>query len=211
VNGPPLFEVGFRARLDELFRWRRDVRRFSPQPIPPGLLQELLEAADLAPSVGLSQPWRYVRVDDPARRAAVRASFERENAAALAGYAGERAATYAGLKLAGLDSAPLQLAACLDAQTAQGSGLGRRSMPEMLAYSVVCSVHTLWLAARARGVGLGWISILDPQEVLAALDAPETWSLVAYLCLGYPEEEHEDPELERAGWETRQALRLLQR
>lgn len=211
MSAAPSFDATFRARLDELFRWRRDVRRFRAEPVPENVLGELLAAADLAPSVGLSQPWRYVRVNDPARRARVRASFERENERALAGYDGERAALYARLKLSGLDSAPLQLAVCLDAHVEQGAGLGRGTMPQTLAYSVVCSIHTLWLAARARGVGVGWVSILDPDEVLAALDVPAAWRLIAWLCLGRPEEEHIDPELERAGWEERRAMILVER
>jgi 5,6-dimethylbenzimidazole synthase len=86
-------------------------------------------------------------------------------------------------------------------------------MPEMLAYSVVCSVHTLWLAARARGIGVGWVSILDPETIARILDVPPSWQLVAYLCIGYPEEEHLDRELERAGWESADmhAVEILER
>lgn len=203
AGAPPAFDADFRARLADLFAWRRDVRRFLQDPLPEGLLDELIRQATLAPSVGFSQPWRFVTVDDPKRRAAVVASFERCNAEALANYAGERAATYARLKLAGLREAPVELAVFADEGTERGHGLGRHTMPETLRYSVVAAVYTFWLAARARGVGVGWVSILDPEEVRAGLDVPTEWRLVAYLCVGYPQEEHCDPELERRGWQAR--------
>lgn len=198
-----MFDEAFHARLIELFRWRRDVRRFRRDPLATGLLEELLELASLAPSVGLSQPWRFVTVDDPARRAAVRESFEACNAEALAGQGSTRARLYAGLKLAGLDRAPCQVAVCTEADPAQGHGLGRGTMPQTVAYSAVMAIHTLWLAARSVGLGLGWVSILEPSVVMAALDLPGPMQLVAYLCLGYPEAESEQPELEAAGWEYR--------
>ena len=202
----PEFDDGFRARLVELLTWRRDVRRFRADPLPDGLLEHLLEIAALAPSVGLSQPWRFVLVGDAGRRAEVRANFERANAAALAAYEGAEAQSYARLKLAGLDEAPVHLAVFADPETAQGHGLGRRTMPEMIEYSAVTDIHTLWLAARAHGIGLGWVSILDPAAVGRSLDVPPEWSLVGYLCLGYPQEADDTPALERAGWERRRAV-----
>ncbi len=107
------------------------------------------------------------------------------------------------MKLAGLVEAPVHLAVFVDPETETGSGLGRKTMPEMLHYSAVCAIHTLWLAARAHGIGLGWVSILDPQEVRSILEVPSTWKLIAYLCLGYPQEEQDQPELEQAGWAER--------
>lgn len=200
---PPVFGPDFAARFRDLVLWRRDVRRFRPEPLPAGLVPRLVELACHAPSVGNCQPWRFVEVDDTARRAAVRDSFTRANRAALDGYEGGTRALYARLKLEGLAVAPVQLAVFADEATARGHGLGRRTMPEALRYSVVGAVHTLWLAARAEGVGLGWVSILEPEVVTEALDVPASWTLVAYLCLGWPEEEHLDPELERAGWQSR--------
>jgi 5,6-dimethylbenzimidazole synthase len=197
------FDAAFRERLRELILWRRDVRRFRRDPLPDGTVERLLELASLAPSVGLSQPWRFVLVDDAARRAAVRAGFERCNADALASYAGERAGRYARLKLAGLDAAPVHLAVFADRGTAQGHGLGRRTMPEMAEYSAVMAIHTLWLAARAEGLGLGWVSILDPAEVTRVLEVPAEWIFLGYFCLGYPESDAATPELERQGWEQR--------
>lgn len=200
----PVFDDAFVAQLAELFRWRRDVRRFRRDPVPADLLDGLLETANLAPSVGLSQPWRFVTVDDPARRAAVRASFEACNASALAGQDADHAARYVRLKLAGLDRAPCQFAVFAEPNPRQGCGLGRRTMPETAAYSAVMAVHTLWLAARAANLGLGWVSILDPESVTTALEIPTDWIFIGYFCLGYPQTEDETPELERLGWEVRQ-------
>lgn len=199
----PDFDAGFCRQLEALYRWRRDVRRFRGDPIEPALLDQLIGLAALAPSVGNAQPWRFVRVDSAERRAAVRRVFEACNQDALNDYQGERAALYARLKLSGLDQAPVHLAVFVDPETGLGQGLGRRTMPETLTYSVVGAVHALWLAARAHGVGLGWVSIIDPLAVQQILAVPDTWRLVAYLCVGYPEEEHVDPELERAGWQAR--------
>jgi 5,6-dimethylbenzimidazole synthase len=201
----PEFDAAFRARMLELLRWRRDVRRFRATPVRPGLLDELLDIACLAPSVGLSQPWRFVTVDEPRRRAAVRASFAACNAEALASQDGDHAARYARLKLAGLDEAPCHLAVFAETDPAQGHGLGRRTMPETTAYSAVMAVHTLWLAARAEGLGLGWVSILDPAAISAVLDVPAAWRFIGYFCLGYPQAETDAPELERAGWEHRRS------
>ena len=199
---PPVFDQAFAARFAELLAWRRDVRRFRREPLPNGLIERLLAQAALSPSVGHSQPWRFVRVRDEAQREAVRASFARCNAAALSDYEGERARLYASLKLEGLRDAPEQIAVFCDHGTAQGDGLGRRTMPEMLDYSVVAAITQFWLAARVAGVGVGWVSILEPEAVREALGAPPEWKLIAWLCVGWPEEESEVPELVKAGWET---------
>ena len=200
---PPRFGPEFRAKLEELLVWRRDVRHFRRDPLPDGLLERLVGLADLAPSVGLSQPWRFMRVASAERRRLVLENFEAANAEALADYSGEKAALYARLKLAGLREAPEQLAVFADLAPAAGQGLGRRTMPETLQYSTVCAVHTLWLAARAAGVGLGWVSILDPERLVQELEVASDWCLVAYLCLGFPQAEYDDPELERQGWQAR--------
>ncbi|GJD50439.1 5,6-dimethylbenzimidazole synthase [Methylobacterium crusticola] len=205
MSGGPAFDAAFRDRLAALVAWRRDVRRFRTDPVPEAALRECLALACLSPSVGNSQPWRFVRVASPARRRAVLDSFSRCNGAASARYADERAAAYRRLKLEGLREAPVHLAVLCDEATEAGHGLGRATMPEMLRYSVVTAIHTFWLAARARGIGVGWVSILDPAETIAALAVPETWRLIAYLCVGYPAEAHDDPELVRHGWQARLA------
>jgi 5,6-dimethylbenzimidazole synthase len=199
----PTFDDAFRSSLHDLFVWRRDVRRFRSDPLPPNALERLIGFACLAPSVGLSQPWRFVIVDDPARRQFVIENFATCNADALNSYGDELAKRYAGLKLAGLREAPCHLAVFADRATGVGHQLGRRTMPEMADYSVVTAISTLWLAARAEGIGLGWVSILDPLAVAGALDVPSAWRLIGYLCVGYPETEDDRPELERANWEAR--------
>jgi len=200
---PPAFDEAFRERLRALLVWRRDVRRFRPDTLPAGAVERLIELACLAPSVGLSQPWRFVLVEDSVRRAAIREDFAAADAAALAAQGAERAVRYAKLKLAGLDEAPCHLAVFADRDTDQGHGLGRQTMPEMVDYSTVAAVHTLWLAARAEGIGMGWVSILDPRAVGEILGVPAAWKLIGYFCLGYPAVEEDVPTLETAGWERR--------
>ncbi len=191
------------ATLTELVNWRRDVRRFRTDPVAPELLADVLRLADRSPSVGNSQPWRIVNIQSAAIRARVRVGFEHENARAAETYGGDQATLYRRLKLAGFDNAPVHLAVFADRTAAQGHGLGQRTMPETLDQSAVCMITLLWLAAREQGLGLGWVSIIDPVDVALAIGAPADWHLVGYLLIGYPEEEHLDPELERAGWQAR--------
>ena len=205
MSEPTAFDDAFRARLHDLFAWRRDVRRFRREPPPAGTLERLIETACLSPSVGLSQPWRFVLVDDPGRRQAVLDQFKACNADALNSYSGDQAARYAGLKLAGLEEAPCQFAVFADCATEVGHGLGRRTMPEMAEYSVVAAIAMMWLAARAEGIGMGWVSILEPTRMNRILDVPDDWRFIGYFCLGYPQTESDQPELERAGWEQRQS------
>ena len=197
------FDEAFRTRLTDLLRWRRDVRRFRTDPVDEAMLRHCLDAFVLSPSVGLSQPWRLIRVQSAPARAAALANFESANAQALAGYAGEKAALYAGLKLSGMREAPVHLAVFCDEATPTGHGLGASTMPETRRYSVVASVMQFWLLARAHGLGVGWVSILDPMRLSRDLSVPDEWRLVAYLCIGWPEAESETPELETLGWETR--------
>jgi 5,6-dimethylbenzimidazole synthase len=198
---PRQFDAAFRQSFRDLILWRRDVRRFRRDPVDPGLIHSLLELASHAPSVGHCQPWRFVLVESAECRSAVRSSFVRANAKALEKYDGEQRASYAKLKLEGLDDAPVHLAVFADEATEAGSGLGRQTMPQTLRYSVVAAIQTLWLAARAEGLGLGWISILEPEILCGVLEVPESWTLIAYLCIGRPVEEHLDPELERHHWQ----------
>jgi 5,6-dimethylbenzimidazole synthase len=207
----PVFDASFQARFGQLLAWRRDVRRFRRDDVPDALIQSLLDLTSLAPSVGNCQPTRWARVDDSNRRAAMIANFEAANRAALATYDGERAQIYARLKLEGLREAPVHLAVFCDEATPQGHGLGVRTMPQMRRYSAVCALHTFWLAARMHGLGVGWVSILDPGDIPAILDIPSDWSFIAYLCVGWPQEENATPELEREGWQARTPHSVVQR
>jgi 5,6-dimethylbenzimidazole synthase len=202
---PPAFDATFRGRLHELLKWRRDVRRFMRSPLPGGTIERLIGIACLSPSVGLSEPWRFVIVTDEQRRAEIRKSFEQCNRDALQKQSPDRAAIYARLKLAGLEDAPCQIAIFSDRSTAQGSGLGRQTMPEALDYSVAIAIHTLWLAARAEGIGVGWVSILAPARIAEILDVPRDWVFIGHLCVGYPVKDDDTPALERAGWEHRRS------
>jgi 5,6-dimethylbenzimidazole synthase len=167
------------------------------------MLEGLIEIACKGPSVGLSQPWRFVVVDDPGRRQRVIENFESCNSDAHGDYSGDLSTRYAALKLAGLREAPCHLAVFADRSTMVGHGLGRRTMPEMADYSVVTAIFSMWLAARAEGVGMGWVSILDPVVIAKILDIPPDWRLIGYFCLGYPQAADDSPELERVGWEQR--------
>lgn len=197
------FSTSFQRDLDDLLRWRRDVRHFRSDPVDEALLRQCLDAFLMAPSVGLSEPWRIIRVESDDARTAVLANYQSANADALAGYADNQAALYARLKLSGMQDAPVQLAVFCDEATEKGSGLGAGTMPEMRRYSVVSAINLFWLAARARGIGVGWVSILDPDQLTRDLSVPADWRLVGYLCVGWPAEVSESPELERQGWEAR--------
>ncbi|MFC0238895.1 5,6-dimethylbenzimidazole synthase [Rhodopseudomonas telluris] len=203
---PPVFDAVFQQKLAELIAWRRDVRRFKPDPVDPALVEHLLDLAQLSPSVGNSQPWRWVSVDSAPMRARMRDNFVRCNEMAASVYRGQRAAQYAQLKLEGMDVAPRQFALFCDRATPQGLGVGRQTMPEALDYSVVTMIETFWLAARALGLGVGWVSILDPGSATADLDVPADWKFIAYLCVGWPVEEHVDPELVRLHWQDRTSV-----
>ncbi|HEY0798600.1 MAG TPA: 5,6-dimethylbenzimidazole synthase [Candidatus Baltobacteraceae bacterium] len=186
---------------------RRDVRStFLPDPLPDELLGRLLDAAHHAPSVGFMQPWRFIVVKDAATRAAIHDNFACANDKAGQIYADDRAARYRSLKLAGIIEAPVNVCVVCEGATSRGAGLGRQTMPETALYSTVCAVENLWLAARAEGVGVGWVSILDPDRLRATLAIPDSAIVVAYLCLGFVSSFAADPDLERLGWEERAPL-----
>lgn len=204
------FNPDFQTGLIDLMRWRRDVRRFRTDPVDEALLRQCLDTFLLAPSVGLSEPWRVIRVESDTARAAALDNFTTANTQALAGYDGERAQLYSRMKLSGMQEAPVQLAVFCDEATDKGAGLGALTMPEMRRYSVVSAITQFWLFARAQGLGVGWVSILDPDRLARDLDVPADWALVAYLCVGWPEAISDTPELERAGWEDRRATLPLE-
>ncbi|MFP3921088.1 MAG: 5,6-dimethylbenzimidazole synthase [Dichotomicrobium sp.] len=193
--------------LRRILAWRRDVRHFRADPVDETVLERLRAAMDRAPSVGNSRPWRVLRIEDPALRAAVRDNFRECNQAAAADFEQPRRDEYLRLKLAGLDAAPVQLAVFTEIDPAQGHGLGRATMPETLRQSTAMAVHTLWLAARAENLGLGMVSILDPRAIEKLLTAPPNWEFSAYLCIGYPVSDDDTPLLHRAGWQENASTR----
>lgn len=206
----PHFDAAFRRDLELLLAWRRDVRHFRRDALPAGTLDELLALASAAPSVGNAQPWRFVKVGSPALRAALADHVDAEAARGEARLAAdaEQLALYRSLKLHGLREAPEILAIFSDEHPTAGFGLGIATMPEALLYSTVMAIHTLWLAARARGIGLGWVSIVAPQTVSRLLDVPTDWRLIALLCIGYAQQASDRPELEQRGWQARQDWRI---
>ncbi len=155
------------------------------------------------------QPWDFIVIRDESVRRAVQSNFERANAQAAAGYSDDRRALYDSLKLAAIVEAPVNLCITCDQQRQRGAGLGRQSIPATAVYSTVCAVQNLWLAARAEGLGAGWVSILDLEQLRSTLGIPEHVIPVAYLCLGYVSEFGERPELEERGWETRERIENL--
>ena len=188
---------------------RRDVRRFRPEPVPEEVLHRLLDAAHHAPSVGFMQPWNFVVVRDPAVKTRVKQAFLTENARAARHYTGRRRLLYDSLKLEGICEAPINLCVTCDRSRFGPHVLGRNSIPETDLLSTCCAVQNLWLAARAEGIGVGWVSILRPQRLRQILRIPTRIVPVAYLCVGYPDEFLPKPELETVGWAPRLPLKEL--
>ncbi len=209
----PVWDQNFHDDFARLLQWRRDVRHFDRRPIDEDILTDCLRLAVIGPSVGNAQPWRLVRVRNEERRQKIYDNFKRANADELACYEGEQRMTYGALKLAGLDDAPVQISVFVDKTTTVGHGLGARTMPEALAYSVVGMMNSLWLLLRSHGIGLGWVSILTPDDLGRDLDVPDNWTFVGHLCIGYPMQTSVTPELVACGWQDRLDLEdfLLER
>ena len=201
------FTAAERAALYRAIELRRDVRaEFLPEPVEADTLERVLGAAHLAPSVGLSQPWRFIVIRDRAMRHAVHAAFIQANAKAAEMYEPAIAERYRSLRLEGILDAPVNICVTCDETPTQGNALGRISMPETARYSTVCAIQNLWLAARVEGLGIGWVSILDPADVRTLLAIPARLAIVAYLCVGYVASFALVADLERDHWETRVAL-----
>ncbi|MCW4153217.1 5,6-dimethylbenzimidazole synthase [Halomonas sp. 18H] len=189
---------------------RRDVRsQFLPDRIPPDVLTRLLEAAHHAPSVGFMQPWDFIVIESRDVRETVLAMFEQENQKAAERFEGERKAHYRSLKLQGIMESPINLCITCDRSRGGPNVLGRNSIVETDLFSTCLAVQNLWLAARAEGIGVGWVSILDQEQLSTALSLPEHVYPLAYLCLGYVSEFLDQPELEAKGWRSRLPLSEL--
>lgn len=201
------FSDAERQALYDIIAERRDVRdEFLPDPIDPARLHRVLQAAHLAPSVGFMQPWNFILIRDPARRAEVHAAFQRANDEAARLFPDDKQATYRALKLQGILKAPLNICVTCDRDRCGPVVLGRTHNPEMDLYSSVCAVQNLWLAARAEGLGVGWVSIYHETDLRAVLGLPERIKIVAYLCIGHVDQFYAAPELALKGW--RQRLKL---
>jgi 5,6-dimethylbenzimidazole synthase len=203
-----LFTAAEAGVLQDIIRNRRDVRgnRFLDRPIEEDALRQLLEAALHAPSVGFSQPWEFVLIRDAAIKQQVKESFTEENKKAIPLFDTEDQLAYIRLKLEGIGEAPLNIAVFY-----KPSGkpvLGQTSMEEVGLYSVVCAVQNMWLMARALNIGIGWVSILDPEKIKWILKAPVENKLVAYLCVGYTDGFYTQPELELLQWEKRKSAKV---
>lgn len=204
------FSEGERNAVYRAIETRRDVRdQFRSDPLPEDLVRRLLQAAHSAPSVGFMQPWNFILIREEARRRQVHALFETANAEAGAMFEGERQAQYRALKLEGILKAPLNICITCDRTRGGRVVLGRTHNPEMDLYSTVCAVQNLWLAARAEGVGVGWVSIYHASALKALLGIPEHVAVVAYLCVGLVEKLHAEPELATKGWRQRLPLEEL--
>lgn len=186
---------------------RRDVRsHFLPEPVPEDVVARILDAAHHAPSVGFMQPWDFIVIRDVSVRRAVYRNFECASLRASEVYGGEQRRLYDTLKLAGILEAPVNVCVTCDHNRRKGKGLGRQTDPAVDLYSTVCAVQNLWLAARAESLGVGWVSILDFEELKTTLGIPPALTLVAYLCIGHVSEFRPQPDLEERGWETRSNL-----
>jgi 5,6-dimethylbenzimidazole synthase len=189
---------------------RRDVRKhFLPRPIPDEVLARLLTAAHHAGSVGFMQPWNFVVIREAATKRAVKDLFLRANHDAAARYKGERAILYRQLKLEGIEEAPVSLCVTCSRQRGGRHVLGRATVPDTDLYSTCCAIQNLWLAARAEGIGVGWVSILNHGALKRVLGIPRPIKVVAYLCLGYVSGFATSPDLERDGWRARLPLKQL--
>jgi 5,6-dimethylbenzimidazole synthase len=204
------FEARDRDALYRSIFTRRDVRsQFLPDPITDAVLARLLLAAHHAPSVGFMQPWSFIVIREAALRRDVKTLFERANSEAEALFDGERRLLYSRLKLEGITDAPVNLCVTCDRERAGPVVLGRTHVADTDIYSTVCAVQNLWLAARAEGIGVGWVSIYREDELKALLGIPPRLSIIAYLCVGHVKELHAGPELAAKGWRQRLDLAPL--
>ncbi len=198
-----IFEEAEQELLEDILSHRRDVRgnRFKQDAIPEDAINKIIRAGLLAPSVGFSQPWEFVVIQDNATKKAIKATFVEENEKALSQFTEVQQKDYIQLKLEGITEAPLNMAVFYKPK--EGPVLGQTSMPDMGKYSVVCAIQNMWLMARTLNIGMGWVSILNPEKVKQILNAPKENQLIGYLCFGYTDMFYNKPELELKKWEKR--------
>ncbi|PKV53152.1 cob(II)yrinic acid a,c-diamide reductase [Aquimarina sp. MAR_2010_214] len=198
-----IFDDKEQTLLEEIIAHRRDVRgnRFLNTPISQESIDRIIEAALAAPSVGFSQPWEFVLIRDQKTKQAVKETFSEETARAAIQFTDEKQKEYIKLKLEGILESPLNMAVFY--KPAEGPVLGQTSMPNMGKYSVVCAIQNMWLMARSLNIGMGWVSILDPEKVKQVLGAPEKNQLIGYLCFGYTDMFYNQPELELKKWDRK--------
>lgn len=189
---------------------RRDVRdEFLPTPLEEDVIMRLLDAAHNAPSVGFQQPWNFLLIREQKRKQQVKEIFARAQAEEAEIFNDERRKLYNRLKLQGILKAPLNLVVTCDQRRDGQTGLGRFHNPQMSAYSCVCAVENLWLAARAENIGVGWVSIYHEDALRKLLKIPQHIEIIAYLCIGYVSHFYDSPELEQKGWRNRVPLESL--
>jgi len=204
VIGHGMFSDTERAAVYRVIFERRDVRRnFLRTPIADHVLARILTAAHHAGSVGFMQPWDFVVVRQRATKRAVKQLFKKTNAAAAMRYEGPRSSLYRSLKLEGIEEAPVNIAVTCSRQRGGKHVLGRSTVRDTDLYSTCCAIQNLWLAARAEGIGVGWVSILDHGALKRVLGIPRPVKVLAYLCLGYVSDFATQPDLEAAGWRAR--------
>ncbi|SHH37339.1 5,6-dimethylbenzimidazole synthase [Geodermatophilus nigrescens] len=185
---------------------RRDVRRYRPDPVPDDVLRRVLAAGHAAPSVGHSQPWRFVVVRDPATRDRAAVLTDRERLRQAAQLEPDAARRLLDLQLEGVREAPLGIVVCCDRRTPAAGVLGRATFPDADLWSCAAAIQNLWLAARAEGLGMGWVTLFRPEELAGLVGLPDGVATLGWLCLGWPDERPPAPGLERAGWSRRLPL-----
>jgi 5,6-dimethylbenzimidazole synthase len=207
AQSPDAISEADRLGLYRVLLSRRDVRgQFLPDPIPDEVLARVLTAAHYAPSVGFMQPWSFILVRSSEIRGRIKDAFSKANDEAASMFEGEARATYRSLKLEGILESPVNICVTCDRDRVGPVVLGRTHIPTMDLYSTVCAVENLWLAARAEGLGLGWVSIISEPALQEILGIPERVVPVAYLCLGRVSHFFTQPELATAGWRKRLPL-----
>lgn len=188
---------------------RRDVRQFKPDPVPSQVLEKILNAAHHAGSVGFMQPWNFIVIDDPKVKERIIQNFSEANEEASKYYSDERKELYSSLKLEGIREAPINICITCDRERSGPHVLGRNTVPDTDIFSTCCAVQNLWLAARAEGLGVGWVSILSMDKLKAVLGIPEEIVPIAYLCVGYTDHFLKQPLLEKVGWAERLSMENL--